>query len=603
MRRCGKAWGIGWLGIMLVLVAAANAGAATFDATGNWILHTSGERVVSTNIPAECQPDPDGSVAATIQQRGAAVTMLVPDEGLVLNGQVSGATYTAAASESDGPGETTLIQVQLALSSCQAGTGTYSIQYSEAYGPNHCTIVGQVTASRQGACPAVQPPAAPVLTGTTTGNRVNLSWGAVAGATGYRLVAGPVAPASWTPQEVDLGLRTGVAFALPAGISANVAIRAYNAAGVGPASNTVQVGAGGKPAAPALTGTATATGISLSWNAVTGATSYIVAMVPAGGQLMVADAGTATSFQRSFPAGTSVAAAVLARNQAGLSPPSNVVQLSVANQDDDHGNTCSQATTVAAGDTVAGSIETAGDTDVFRIELPGPGTLTVASTGSTDTFGTLQDASCADMATDDDSGAGTNFQLQRAFPARATVHVAVRHYSSQRTGAYFLQVTFAPQAASLLDAMTGTWQVGYTDPTGGGSWTGQIVVDPDGTIHTPDWTTHIESEELIYGQWYTVQGAVTGRPASRQLSAAGTGQVRLVETGRATAAGQVIGAPIPVPLSGSADYRLDVLMTPDIVLAPTRLTGSYTISFSNATGTFRPPSPLNGTVAGIRVGD
>ncbi|MCB4784608.1 MAG: PPC domain-containing protein, partial [Sulfurovum sp.] len=66
---------------------------------------------------------------------------------------------------------------------------------------------------------------------------------------------------------------------------------------------------------------------------------------------------------------------------------------STANQvaqgsDDDHGNSKDGATTISPTSTTSGSIETAGDVDWFKIVIPsGGGTLTVSTTGQTDTKG------------------------------------------------------------------------------------------------------------------------------------------------------------------------------------------------------------------------
>ena len=83
---------------------------------------------------------------------------------------------------------------------------------------------------------------------------------------------------------------------------------------------------------------------------------------------------------------------------------------------DDHGNTRSTATSVAAPSSTAGTL-TAGDVDYFTVTVSQPGTLTVNTSGSTDTYGTLEDASGGTLATNDDGGSGTNFRLSSAVSA------------------------------------------------------------------------------------------------------------------------------------------------------------------------------------------
>ena len=57
---------------------------------------------------------------------------------------------------------------------------------------------------------------------------------------------------------------------------------------------------------------------------------------------------------------------------------------------DDHGDTQGTATAVGPNSSTSGELETAGDVDVFRLEVPASGGyLTIRTTGDTDTVGTL----------------------------------------------------------------------------------------------------------------------------------------------------------------------------------------------------------------------
>ena len=110
--------------------------------------------------------------------------------------------------------------------------------------------------------------------------------------------------------------------------------------------------------------------------------------------------------------------------------------------DDDHGNTRSTATSVTAPSSTAGTL-TAGDIDYFVVTVSQAGTLTVNSSGSTDTLGTLEDASGSTLATNDDGGSGTNFRLSRVVSA-GTYYVRVAGYDSDETGSYTLTLQFGP---------------------------------------------------------------------------------------------------------------------------------------------------------------
>jgi hypothetical protein len=87
------------------------------------------------------------------------------------------------------------------------------------------------------------------------------------------------------------------------------------------------------------------------------------------------------------------------------------------------------------------AISPAGDVDFYRVTLPTAGTLTVQTTGTTDTYGILYNGSRQQLAANDDT-AGYNFVINRQVTA-GTYFIRVSHYSTSRTGAYQFQVRFA----------------------------------------------------------------------------------------------------------------------------------------------------------------
>ena len=99
----------------------------------------------------------------------------------------------------------------------------------------------------------------------------------------------------------------------------------------------------------------------------------------------------------------------------------------------------SAADVAAVSDTEADL--TAGDVDYFRVVLDAPGTLEAYTTGRTDTLGRLEDAGGAELARNDDGGAGTNFSISEDVSA-GTYYVRVEGYSSRVTGDYTLHVRF-----------------------------------------------------------------------------------------------------------------------------------------------------------------
>ena len=111
---------------------------------------------------------------------------------------------------------------------------------------------------------------------------------------------------------------------------------------------------------------------------------------------------------------------------------------------DDHGNTAAQATPVpldsARMATTAGQLNAPDDVDYFTLDVPQAGVLVVETTGRTDTVGTVwQDG--AELATDDNSGAGQNFRLRMRVEAGPVV-IAVAG-NGRQTGAYTLQTTLS----------------------------------------------------------------------------------------------------------------------------------------------------------------
>ena len=113
---------------------------------------------------------------------------------------------------------------------------------------------------------------------------------------------------------------------------------------------------------------------------------------------------------------------------------------------DDHGDTTSDATPVAVPSKTVGALDGGGDRDYFRVELAAAATLKIETTGNADTFGTLWDGAGLPLETDDDSGAGLNFRIDRSVAA-GTYYVEVRGFRSSIEGPYTLHVAADGSAA------------------------------------------------------------------------------------------------------------------------------------------------------------
>ena len=111
----------------------------------------------------------------------------------------------------------------------------------------------------------------------------------------------------------------------------------------------------------------------------------------------------------------------------------------------DHGDDRATATGVEVGSDTEGVLES-GDVDYFRVVIDAAGTLEAYTSSGIDTRGWLEDADGAEVGTNDDGGAGTNFRISEDV-SPGTYYVRVEGYSSRVTGDYTLHVRFAESSA------------------------------------------------------------------------------------------------------------------------------------------------------------
>jgi hypothetical protein len=172
----------------------------------------------------------------------------------------------------------------------------------------------------------------------------------------------------------------------------------------------------------------------------TGSTDTFGQLLDGSGQELESnDDATDTNFRisRSVNAGTYY---IAVRHYSSSGTGSYVLRVEGPLVSDDHGNSVGSATAIGTNSAVQGTINSGGDQDWFRVTLTAAGTLTVYTTGSTDTFGRLLDGNGVELANNDDA-ADTNFRISRSVSA-GTYYIAVRHYSDAGTGAYGLRADF-----------------------------------------------------------------------------------------------------------------------------------------------------------------
>ena len=145
---------------------------------------------------------------------------------------------------------------------------------------------------------------------------------------------------------------------------------------------------------------------------------------------------------------------------------------------DDHSDILGEsATNLSIGGQVSGIINSRGtnrgtdrDKDVFRVRVTQSGTLTVYTTGGTDTYGTLFPSNGSALANNDDYGGNVNFRIRRNVSA-GTYYVMVEGYCPRsgacRTGRYTVHAS-----------MSGTTPNPPTDPPPTRNFYGAFAVDP-----------------------------------------------------------------------------------------------------------------------------
>ncbi|ADL50676.1 papain-like cysteine protease family protein [Clostridium cellulovorans] len=110
------------------------------------------------------------------------------------------------------------------------------------------------------------------------------------------------------------------------------------------------------------------------------------------------------------------------------------------------------------------TIGTAGDEDYYALTLPGGGTFSVETTGSTDTFGAIYDSNHNLISADDNNGEDNNMKIISPLAGRQTYYVKVNHASPNGTGSYNLKIS-QTQSAYDLDGSDFSSAVDLTSAT------------------------------------------------------------------------------------------------------------------------------------------
>ena len=135
---------------------------------------------------------------------------------------------------------------------------------------------------------------------------------------------------------------------------------------------------------------------------------------------------------------------------------------------DNHANVRASATSVALNSDTSGVIFPSNERDYFSFTLlTEGGPVTIRTTGTTDTQGWLYNSAGTQLATDDDGGTGTNFQITQQTLSAGTYFVRVGSYLD-RVGPYTLQIRgpitvqrliVSPNRLSLAEGGSGAYTV------------------------------------------------------------------------------------------------------------------------------------------------
>ena len=106
---------------------------------------------------------------------------------------------------------------------------------------------------------------------------------------------------------------------------------------------------------------------------------------------------------------------------------------------DDEGSRA-MAVPLAVGASIEGELSPIGDIDYFRVTVSSPGVLIASTTGSTDTYGFIEDGLGNVLGENDDSGEDANFRVSAAVKP-GTYYIQVRGDRASSTGAYTLTLT------------------------------------------------------------------------------------------------------------------------------------------------------------------
>lgn len=160
----------------------------------------------------------------------------------------------------------------------------------------------------------------------------------------------------------------------------------------------------------------------------------------------------------------------------------------------------------------------AGQTVRVKFTAPSSGTYIFTSTGLDDTKGYLYSSatSTSELVSDDDTGSGSNFQIERYLSSNETIYVGVKFYSSDKSGSITLNISKKPtrtfEMSSIVSMNRGRVTVSWTDSANNSPY--KVLYQYAGVsgITQPNyWAGGDESGSTTYSKSFTIDQLAPGR--------------------------------------------------------------------------------------------
>ena len=160
------------------------------------------------------------------------------------------------------------------------------------------------------------------------------------------------------------------------------------------------------------------------------------------------------------------------------------------------GGDCDTAMSIDINGSYSGNLKTDTEYHFFKVVLLSDGTLTVHTTGDTDTAGAILDNSCSILEEDDDSGDQLNFYINRTLSA-GTYYVGITSADYGVTGPYTLYLAFEASDTDTASIVTGTITLPDSSPVGMSEVEVEVLEDTIDPGSSGNFTTEVAADAMV----------------------------------------------------------------------------------------------------------